>query len=486
MIGVGAAAALPAALYFLYVYHFSVNLPIVDDWQLLPLVGSAVHGHLQWDALWGQWTEAREVTGRLVFIAFGFLDHLDLRAVMLFSAALYILTFVVLLSLCRSYWGKQLEPIPVLVLGIVWFSLVDFQSALWSTNVNGYLTICFVILTLYFLLVPQQRERLFFVLGIVAAVLASLSFLHGFFVWPLGLICMVWSPKRRRRADLITWVVVALVTVGLYFYNYNSANPACHFMQSQCTLTFSLSHPGRFIEYFVLLVGNVIPSSTTGVESVLAVHGVQGVVLLLVAIVVAVQTVRDRRVQSNPLPLLLVVFALLFDAMTAIGRDGAPLATAVAPINDRWTLPNVILLAGIVVYAWAHVPNLIRAYREAHGRPELFKLISFGTLMAFVVVQCALATNYGLTYGRESQQRDVASARIVVNLGRLPVSERACYVDEAVWPGWTEHIAWIEIARRDHLTVFGPGIEHHYRVEGPQRLSVCDSGHGITLPDAVI
>src|ERR1700729_4340171 len=81
-----AAASLPAILYVLYVYRYSVNVPFIDDWQLMPIVSAALHGHLDLQALWKQYVESREVTGRLVFMGFGLVDHLNERAVMLFSA----------------------------------------------------------------------------------------------------------------------------------------------------------------------------------------------------------------------------------------------------------------------------------------------------------------------------------------------------------------------------------------------------------------
>ena len=42
---VAAAAAIPALLYLLYVYHYSVNAPYIDDWSVMPIVDSALHGH---------------------------------------------------------------------------------------------------------------------------------------------------------------------------------------------------------------------------------------------------------------------------------------------------------------------------------------------------------------------------------------------------------------------------------------------------------
>ena len=53
-----AAAATPAALYLLFVYHYAVNVPFADDWKDIQTVSSAFHGHLTMSLLWSQWTSS--------------------------------------------------------------------------------------------------------------------------------------------------------------------------------------------------------------------------------------------------------------------------------------------------------------------------------------------------------------------------------------------------------------------------------------------
>ena len=146
-------------------------------------------------------------------------------------------TYVLVLLLFRSYLGRRLTAVPVLVVGIAWFSLVDFQSALWSTLVNNYLVLFFVVLATYVLLARRHYPRLFFALGVVVAVMASLSFIEGFLVWPLGLICLLWSSKRNKT-ELRIWVIAAALISVAYFHGYDFANPACNPALKQCSLTY--------------------------------------------------------------------------------------------------------------------------------------------------------------------------------------------------------------------------------------------------------
>ncbi len=457
-----AAAGAPALLYVLFVYHYAVNEPIIDDWQVIPLVASAIHGHLDLSALWKQWSDSREVVGRFALIGFGFFDHLNERAVMLFNAAVFIATYVLVLLLFRSYLRRPLTPLPVLVLGTVWFSLVDWSSALWAIRVNGYLCLFFLVLTLYVLLVRQDRARPMFGLGIAAAVLASLSFIGGFVAWPLGLICLVWSSKWNKT-ELAMWVIAGTLTTAVYSFGYSSANVVC---RSHCSLTYGPSHLGQMIQYFVLLIGDILPSSKTGIESHLWVHGIQGAALLLVALLVVVQTMRERRTQPNPLPLLMIGLALLFDLITAVGRVREGLQGAVDPGNSRYTMPNVILLVAIVIFAWAHAPKV----HLAQG----VRLVGFGALMTFIVLQSVVGTTEGISQGRAWHELWESRARAVVNLARIPSSERACYLEHAVYPNVRTARAWYRPAKRSQLSVFQPAVARHYRALGPPHIPACD------------
>jgi hypothetical protein len=452
-----AAAAVPAALYLLYVIHYAVNVPFADDWQVMPLVSSALHGHLNMSLLWSQWSDAREVTGRLVDIAFGLIDHLNERAVMLFSAVVFIATYILVLCLFRSYLGKRLTALPVFVVGIAWFCLVDWQSALWSTVVNGYLVLFFVVLAMYLLLVPRNNARLSFGFGVVAAVLASLSFSFGFLVWPLGLICLLWVKRSRLQGAI--WILAAALMVLVYFHGYNFANGGCPTTAAHCSLTYGLSRPSRLIQYYVLLVGNIVPLSSTGLESHLWVHDVQGAILLLAAVFVVVQTFRERRVQPNPLPLLLIVFGLLYDLVIAPARFGVGLLGSLIPGDSRYTMPNVLLLVAIVIYVWEHAPR----FSISGG----LRLVGYGALVALLLAQSVFATVDGISNGRIWHQANENSARIVVNFDRVPPSQRACYSNIAVLPGWLSFWGpWYVLARRNQLSAFEPGTERLYRAEG--------------------
>ena len=138
----------------------------------------------------------------IIAVALGSLDQLDTRSIMFVSCVVLIRGYVVLLALFRRYLQRPLTPLPVLVVGLIWFTFADVQNALWAIEVSWFLPIFCFVATVYSLVVPNKHRELWFVVAAVASVAASVSIIQGFIVWPLGAICIVWCQPWGRRGAL--------------------------------------------------------------------------------------------------------------------------------------------------------------------------------------------------------------------------------------------------------------------------------------------
>jgi hypothetical protein len=220
------AACLTPVLYLLYVGHYAVNDFQFDDWSVIPLVHAALHGHLSLGKLWAQHTESRVFLANIFFVLFGLVDRFDTRWVIIFNAAIFIAAYALVLALFRRYIGRRLTPIPVLVIGLVWFSLADVQASLWAFQLTWYLVVFFFVVVLFALLVPRGHRMLWLAVALLAGLAASLSFLQGFIVWPLGAVCILWCQPWTRRAfiEIAAWTGGILATSAVYFssYHFNS------------------------------------------------------------------------------------------------------------------------------------------------------------------------------------------------------------------------------------------------------------------------
>ena len=98
-------------MYLVFIARYAINSFYNDDWSVIPMVHAARDGHLSLSQLWSQHNESRLVIGNMIVILFGFVDRLDLRSVIFFSAVAFIAAYAGLLILLRSYLGKQLTPV---------------------------------------------------------------------------------------------------------------------------------------------------------------------------------------------------------------------------------------------------------------------------------------------------------------------------------------------------------------------------------------
>jgi hypothetical protein len=468
----GTAACVAPFLYLLFVNHFASNGLLFDDWNMVPFLSGALHGHLSLGQLWSQYGEPRLPLVKLDLLFFSQIVQLNTRWAVFFSAAIVIAGYALLLALFRRYLGRPLTPIPVLIVGILWFSLANVQGALLSTS-NGIFVIVGFVAMLFALIVPRKHPMFWIVVAIIAAVFSSLGAVQGFIVWPIGATYILWSqrPTSQKRSELGVWAGAFLIMLVLYFIGYNSHLTSCS-PYFGCTPRSALYHPFEAVRYFLILIGNVIPGAFTSSRpgtyfgpppTSLIRYEIVGVVLLAAGAFILVQSWRKRTTtESLPLPFLLIAFAVLYDASITWGRLGEGLTGPV--VNNRYAFPNLVLLGGVVIYAWAHIPPL-RSPAFGSGAQIGATWVSLVALAIFIGTQAVVATDVGLTAARNTKTYQIDGARLATNLSRVPRQYRDCELTKYLIP-----VDEVRGAAEDHLGEFSPTVYRHYRKLGPPEL----------------
>ena len=127
-------------------------------------------------------------------------------------------------------------------------------------------------------------------------------------------------------------------------------------------------HPGRQVlrgtRWRNRASGRRLRTPGLGEGVALGLHQLLGVVICFAAGYVVVKSIRDRR-QTTPLPVVLIAFGVLFDLVIAEGRTGEGVG---ATTVSYYTMPNLILFLGIVVYAWRHLPRYAKRSLMACSR----------------------------------------------------------------------------------------------------------------------
>jgi hypothetical protein len=454
-----AVACIVPALYFAFVWRYAVNSFWEDEWSLVHLLDATQHGQLTLSLLWTQYNENRMFIPNLSWVLFDLTTHADTRAVMIFDAGLLSASYAFALVIYRRTVGRWLNSIEVVIVGLVWFSLADWENALWGFQIAWYLTIFFF---MAMLLVLSRREitPVDLVMASVLAGAASFSSLQGLFTWPVGLLVILWcSMERARRLSYaITWLTVGATATALYFWHYA--------LQVQgggsVGLGFDIRNPELVSEYFLAAVGNVFP--TGGVGSV-SLHALVGVPLCLAGIWVLVAAgrarVRTAGPHALPFPAALIVFALLFDTSIALGRVSLGMVGALA---SRYTMANLLLVLGIILFVFERIP----AWRPALRRtPVLLRFAGTAALAIILLAQIVSSAIYGLEHARATQLERVQGARIAVNLSVIPVAARGQLVSTYFFAPYRQDPIDFTLVHQDQLAAFAPGPYEHYRALGP-------------------
>jgi hypothetical protein len=135
---------------------------------------------------------------------------------------------------------------------------------------------------------------------------------------------------RRPRRQLLMWAGAAVVTAVVYFYGFD-------FSAGGGSPGFAVRRPEKSLAYLLTVIGGFTRRSPSVAQLV-------GALVLLLAVGVLLQFWRSGWDRVAALPAALVIFALLFDAFTVVGRVTAGSAQALA---SRYTTYNLLLLTGI-------------------------------------------------------------------------------------------------------------------------------------------
>jgi hypothetical protein len=327
----------------------------------------------------------------------------------------------------------------------------------------------FFIMMLVVLLVPNGRRRLWFAVAVLMAIAASLSTVQGFVCWPVGAICILWTQTWRRRAfrEIAAWAGALLLTLVVYLPGYKFSNGNTCLVHSGCSTNYMVHHPLTALGFFFSLIGNVIPGPL-GLGN--PVHDVTrfvlvGVILFAAALFVLGQSWRHRAsTEPLPVPFLLISFSLLFDVTISLGRSGIGPAGAVN--GNRFVMANLILLIGIAIYTWTHVPIRPLSVSSGRWRVRLTYLAPIA-LTVFLVVQAATATGFGLTNGRANQDALSRQARLLVDLQPISALSQArkCQLFFGVY--FFPPLLAVRNAASDELGEFGPSSARQYLELGP-------------------
>ncbi len=424
-VGVYLLVFLPAALAFLYVYLFGVNVVWRDQWIIVNHFVSYHEGTLNLSQFWAEHNEHIIIFPRLVMFGLGLLTAYDTRAEMYLILVCFLVTLIVFLRVsgARSRYALLLfVPVAFLV-----FSLRQYGNMLWGFQITFAFVQTFGVLAFYFLhvLAGNPRWRLAFPAAAASGVVASFSAVQGLLVWPVGLAQILLSPLGRT-AKVRLGGLWGLLGAGLWAFYVLEQRSGHGVSPGE-----SAYRPAAIAEFFLVLLGSSLSWPEGSVFAV-------GLLLAGLAAAGLWLCYRAGRLGEDSFWLALMFFALLTLASISLGRADGGLAQATI---SRYTTFSI--LAVVAIYM-----TLMKTALETPGRRSLAAPVLFGVAAVFVVSSIPNSYIRGIEAGSEGRALKERAVEIL--------SDHESYPDEALEGahGWENIRGRAAILERIGYSVF--------------------------------
>ncbi len=204
----------PGLLLCAFVGTWWVDVPYLDQWELVPLLAAWEGGTLGWADIWAQHNEHRIFFPKLLMLGLAAVSDWDVRYEMAASLVLAFTCFgltVVLLHRARAPWFTPL------LAGVLLFSPSQWGN--WFLGWQVQILLMLATLLLALALLPRAPGSAL-AGAIAAAVVASFSFGSGLLVWPAGALVLVWARPPRYRRRIGWWVAASVLIVLAYLWGY--------------------------------------------------------------------------------------------------------------------------------------------------------------------------------------------------------------------------------------------------------------------------
>ena len=326
---------------------FGVDVLFWDEWMIWGTVLQDLKdGAVSFSTLMAQQNEQRNLAARVFGLALMPLFHLNRFAEYGVMVLLAVATFWGLLTMWR-HTARELNILKgrwlPLGMALLVFSTLQWQLFAFGVNTSISLTVLCLVVGVALLQVGRLEPWRVLLLAAVGWI-GSFNFANGLFYW-ICLLPLFFTAREYRRVKMTAlafFVAAGLAAWLVYFHGY--VKPPHH-----PSLSFALSKPLSFIGYFFVYLGGPLIADQNLLLVALCMGG--GACCFMAFLLVRYWK-ESRQLLPHMLPwLVLVVFALMSDGATAVGRAGFGMHQA---LQSRYvTFANLFwctLLVSWVVY----------------------------------------------------------------------------------------------------------------------------------------
>jgi hypothetical protein len=388
---------IPAALPYLYVRAFGVNVVFADAWDMVLVFHKFFSGRLTFADLYAQHNEHRMFFPKGAELLLGLLTRYNNVAEMYVVVSCFLITAVVLLVAFRREIGLPLiffVPVALLI-----FSFRQYENMLFGFQISFAFTQTFGVLALY-LLSSSSRGNFgayAFAAALGSATIASFSTAQGLLVWPAGLLGLLLGSGARpgKKVLLGLWGLVGVAEWVAYFVDY-------HTPRGHPPLLDALGHIGTAPGHFLTLLGSALFWQPE--------HAYEGgLVIGCLALAMFLATYGRGVLRQHPFWISLLFYSLLILATITLGRSG--MFGVLQATASRYTTFSVLAVASI----YALLAKMVFATTASVLRTVLL-LALFG----IILLSAGVSYRDGIEVGRAQEVSTERAAHVLETYGSQP------------------------------------------------------------------
>jgi hypothetical protein len=455
------AAALPLISISALIARYAVEVPMLDDWEIAPVLAKQRTGQLSFADLFKQEEEARIVFPKLIFLATTG-AYWDVRHQICLSPIWCALTAIALYRLLRH---AQVAPVVsafcLCLMSLLIFSPAQFELWIFASGFPSFMPALLIIAALL-LCETRAPEWVKFAGCGLLAILNSFTLPHGLLAWALTYpVHLIAARPVRWQRWAFAWSVILALCAGVYFHDYSK--PA-HLPEFAPAVSW-----WSYVRYFFAFLGS---SFAFGVKNrTVAVADICGGVMLMffAAAGVYAWTRRGAGFRRRALPWFAIGLYSIGSAILAtLGRVGF----------ERLEWAHSSRYITFALYLPVSVIALL-----AIARPELRKIFSAKTQLALFLCVGAFGL-VALVLYVSAYQYSVAMLRYMSGRNHLartavlfsPVLDTSALIKKLNYPEPTRAMRYAAMLDDLHLT--RPPLIRTTEVESFPREDEPQSGAG--------
>lgn len=334
---------IPFFVTLLLTTNLSVNVPFMDEWELVKLFQKSDAGTLSFGDLWEQHNEHRMFFPKSTTVILGDMTRWNLVAQTILSI---FLVLGILLTLA-VYTKRDVKKPFIHMLYLLTISSLLFSYIQWENWIRGFQMQWFFctfagIFALY--LLDKNTKFLSSNIRYIAAAamcfVATFSLGSGLFFWAACFVSLLLNKQSTKK--LLIWIALSLLSAVMYFYNYS-------FLERVASDIGFMN----YVKFFFAYLGGAL---TFDFYSAVAL----GLVLTILSAVILYKALVVDKIKPNvlSLPLGLMIFVLMSDIVTMYSR--APVFGPTVAVASKYTTISILFIVALILICMK-MPKLNRS-----------------------------------------------------------------------------------------------------------------------------